>query len=252
MSSWPGSPGELLVVQRELAAAGPEAWSLPNMPDMPDNARIGGCFAAFPRGLTGEGAAGDPVWVGAVVLAGGRVVASHVASAAATAAYTPGLLALREGPALEAAVRSLAVRPDVLLVNATGRDHPRGAGLASHLGAALDLPTVGVTHRPFVATGDWPADSAGASSPLRVGDAVVGYWLRTKAGTRPLAVDAGWRTSPDTALEVVRAATGPRARTPEPIRLARHLAREARHAASGTTRDRRAARTPTACSTRTC
>jgi deoxyribonuclease V len=30
---------------------------------------------------------------------------------------------------------------DALLVDATGRDHPRRAGLALHLGAMLDLPT---------------------------------------------------------------------------------------------------------------
>jgi hypothetical protein len=56
-----------------------------------------------------------------------------------------------EGPLLEAAVRALPAQPDVLLVDATGRDHPRRGGLALHLGAALDLPTVGVTHRPPVA-----------------------------------------------------------------------------------------------------
>jgi deoxyribonuclease V len=35
-----------------------------------------------------------------------------------------------------------AERPDVLLVNATGRDHPRQAGLGVQLGAVLGLPTV--------------------------------------------------------------------------------------------------------------
>jgi deoxyribonuclease V len=86
-----------------------------------------------------------------------------------------------------------------------------------------------VTHRPLVAAGEWPADVTGAASPLVLDDAIVGYWLRTREGTRPLAVDAGWRTSPETAVDVVRAATGSGARTPEPIRQARHLARQARH-----------------------
>jgi len=57
-------------------------------------------------------------------------VATAVASGIAGAGYRAGLLALREGPLLEAAVRSLNQVPDILLVNATGRDHPRGAGLA--------------------------------------------------------------------------------------------------------------------------
>src|SRR5439155_270280 len=68
----------------------------------------------------------------------------------------PGLLALREGSMLAAAVEALEARPDVLLVDATGRDHPRRAGLALHLGAVLDVPTIGVTHRPLRATGPEP------------------------------------------------------------------------------------------------
>src|SRR4029453_17576075 len=80
--------------------------------------------------------------------------------------YEPGLLALREGALLEGAVRALGHPPDVLLVDATGRDHPRRAGLALHLGAMLELPTIGVTHRLLAAEGGWPADERGARSPL--------------------------------------------------------------------------------------
>src|SRR2546425_8927620 len=40
-------------------------------------------------------------------------------------------------------------RPDVVLVAGAGKDHPRRAGLALHLGAVLDVPTVGVTDDPL-------------------------------------------------------------------------------------------------------
>jgi len=166
----------------------------------------------------------------AAVLRGGRVVASHIAHGEAGAAYAPGFLALREGPLLAAAVDALDARPDVLLVDATGRDHPRWAGLATQLGWALDLPTIGVTHRPLVARGAWPADAAGAVSPLRIGDEVVAHWLRTRAGMRPLAVHAGWRTTAATACAVVVPLC--RMRTPEPLRQARRIARTGRSALS--------------------
>lgn len=152
----------------------------------------------------------------------------------AGAAYSPGLLALRVGALLETVVGLLAERPDVLLLDGTGRDHPRRCGLAVQLGAVLDLPTIGVTHRPLVADGAWPADEDGASSPLRIdqaGGEEVGRWLRTRAGTRPLAVHAGWRTDPATAAVVVRTTVRGR-RTPEPLRRARQLARRARAAAA--------------------
>jgi deoxyribonuclease V len=124
-------------------------------------------------------------------------------------------------------VRALQPLPEVLLVNATGRDHPRRAGLALHLGAVLDLPTVGVTNRVLVAQGDWPDDLRGAAAPLRHGREQVGYWLRTRQGAKPVAVHAAWRTDPDTAVEVVLAGVR-RHRTPEPLRRARTAARAAR------------------------
>ncbi len=135
---------------------------------------------------------------------------------------------------LEAAIRALQAEGptlDVLLIDATGRDHPRGVGLALHIGAVLDVPTVGVTHRPLLASGPEPDDRAGASTDLVLKGAVVGRWLRTQQGVRPVAVHAAWRTDDHTAVEVVRRVTAT-ARTPEPLRLARMAAREARSAAT--------------------
>ncbi len=154
----------------------------------------------------------------------------------AGAPYEPGLLALREGPLLEAALRSLPGTPDLLVVNATGRDHPRQAGLALHLGARLGLPSIGVTNRPLVATGESPEDRRGATSPLRVGDEVVAWWVRTRPGTRPLVAHPGWRTGPEQAIELVLRLTT-RWRTPLPLRMARQAARLAR-AAGRPARDR--------------
>lgn len=228
---WPASVEELIEAQRALAAAEPSPWR----PEPDGPVRAGGCFVCFPRGYEGFGAAGDPAWAGAALLLGKRRRAMHSAAGAAGAPYEPGLMALREGPMLEAAVRGLPSFPDVLLVNATGRDHPRRAGLALHLGAELDLPAVGVTHRPLLAEGEWPADEPGAAAPLFLGGEPVGAWLRTRAARRPLAVHAGWRTDPDVAVEVVRRVGG-RHRTPAPLREARRVARSAR-ARAGASRD---------------
>ena len=143
------------------------------------------------------------------------------------APYIAGYLALRKGPLLEQVVRRLIPQPEVLLVDATGLDHPRRAGLALHLGAVLDLPTVGVTDRTLVALAEEPGRLRGDRAPLLIGDELVGYALRTRDGVRRLFVHAGWRTDPATACEVVMAATT-KTRTPEPLREARRLARDAR------------------------
>jgi deoxyribonuclease V len=217
---WPSDADSLVAAQHAVADARPEPWQPSGEPV------LAGCWACFPRGLTGRGRAGDPAW-SAVVVVRGRVVREQVVRRGVAAApYEPGLLALRLGPVLETALRTVA-RPDVLLIDATASDHPRRAGLARHLGAVLDLPTIGVTHRPLLAQGRWPEDRAGATSPLLIDHEVVGCWMRTRTGARPLVVHPGWRVDLDTAVSVVASTTG-RRRTPEPLRSARQLARTAR------------------------
>jgi deoxyribonuclease V len=213
---WPQSVEELIEEQTALGQEAPPPWE-------PEPGFVaGGCFVCFERGPSGPGRPGDRAWAAAAVADDTAGI-----TGSAGAGYEAGLLALREGPLLEAAVRALPRSPDVLLVDATGRDHPRRSGLALHLGAVLDVPTVGVTHRTLLATGDWPADARGAASPLHLADELVGHWLRTAEGKRPLAVHAAWRTDPETALRVVLSCAAG-VRTPEPIRRARTAARMAR------------------------
>jgi deoxyribonuclease V len=196
------------------------------MPD-PGSALIGGCWVCLPRGLTGPGTDHDPAWCGVVAMQRSKVVEQRIVPGTARAPYAPGLMALRIGPLLEQAVRTLNEPPDVLMLDATATDHPRRAGLALHLGAELDSATIGVTHRPLTASGEWPIDERGATSPLRIANSVVGCWLRTHTGVRPLAVHPGWRIDLATAVDVVLALTRQH-RTPEPLRRARQLARQAR------------------------
>lgn len=243
---WPLDPGELVALQERLAAdaAAAPRWALG------PGASFGGCFLAFARGESGPGHPGDRGWAAAVVWrpAGERrrtddhlrgtgpgrprraadVEDQAVVAGRVPASYAPGLLALREGPILEAAVRGLRAPPDVLLVDATGLDHPRRAGLAVHLGAVLDVPTVGVTHRALAASGAEPPLERGSSSPVTIDGRVVGRWVCTSTGARPVLAHAGWRTDPDTAAAVVLACSTAAARTPVPLQEARRVARETR------------------------
>ena len=221
--TWSSSTAELVRAQRELAALEPPRWR-PRSP----LALVAGCYLCFERGEAGRGRAGERGWAAAVLMRGNRrLLESAVVGGAAGAAYEPGLLALREGPLLETAVRALGERPEVLLCNATGRDHPRGAGLALHLGAVLEIPSVGVTDRTLAADGRQPEAERGSTSPAFLGGVEVARLMRTRAGARPVVVHPGWRTELDTAAAVVLASTR-RARTPEPLRRARSLARHAR------------------------
>lgn len=220
LRTWPNASSALIAVQLELA----ERWQGLGVKTAETFA---GCFVCFARGIHGPGDAGDRAWAGAALLHRGSLDASCVVATRAGAPYEPGLLALREGRGLEAALRGLCGDPDCVIVNATGRDHPRRAGLALQLGAVLGVPTIGVTHRPLVASGPQPPRRRGATAPLWLDGEQVGFWLCTRSGSAPLAVSAGWQTGPDTAAELALAAAW-RVRTPAPLRYARGLARRAR------------------------
>jgi deoxyribonuclease V len=223
--NWPSTVAALARVQRELAGLTPP-------PLRPPGARVlvAGCYVCFARGASGRGRAGEPGWAAAVLMRSGRVTGSAVAEGIAGGPYEPGLLAMREGPLLEAAVRALTEPPELLIVHATGRDHPRGAGLAVHLGAALELPSIGVTDRPLEAAGPEPGAARGDSSPLFRQGVEAARMLRTRAGARPIVVHPGWRTDLETATSVALASSQG-FRTPEPLRRARRLARKVRGAA---------------------
>ncbi|UCH62906.1 MAG: endonuclease V [Fidelibacterota bacterium] len=222
MTDWPTTPDELIQAQEGLRQQSASLWRPGDSPF-----EAGACFVCFVPGLSPTGAEGDAGWAGAVLWRDSQLIAESIIRGVAGAAYRPGLLALREGPLLEAAVSSLPRPPDVLLVSATGRDHPRRSGLAFHLGAILDVPTIGVTNRPLLAQGEWPAPDRGSTSPLRIEGEEAGVWLRTRSGAHPLAVHPAWRTDVETCVKVVLAVSI-RVRTPEPLRQARRLARTAR------------------------
>ena len=229
--AWPQTVEELEEAQRAIAAKAPPPFVF----ETAGKLAVAGCFVCFPRGHAGAGSAGDPAWSAAAICRGGRVERVVRVEGRAAAPYRPGYLALREGPILEEAFRALPARPDLLLVNASGRDHPRRCGLALHLGYALDVPSVGVTHRSLYARGAMPSPSpAGGGAPLFLDGEQVARWVRVSERARPLVAHPGWRTNVDTAAAIVHAlSAGRRARTPLPIRAARQAARDARAAGQG-------------------
>jgi deoxyribonuclease V len=137
--------------------------------------------------------------------------------------YVPGFLSFREAPAYLLALKALPERPEALLVDGQGIAHPRGLGIASHLGVHLDLPSVGVAKsllhgRP---EGPLPQERGSAVRLLSPEGRPIGYVYRSRAGARPLYVSPGHRVGLLEALEWVKRLPG-RFRLPEPLRLA-HL-----------------------------
>lgn len=138
--------------------------------------------------------------------------------------YIPGLLSFREGPAYLQALASLTTAPQALLVDGQGIAHPRGLGIASHLGLALGLPSVGVAKSRLYGQALLPlAQDAGASVPLTQNGQLLGHVYRSRSGVKPLYVSPGHLVAPGAALNFVRRLPG-RYRLPEPLHLAHRYA----------------------------
>ena len=134
--------------------------------------------------------------------------------------YIPGLLAFREGPAIIETYGKLGAKPDVLILDGQGTAHPRGVGIACHVGVLLDVPAMGIAKSRLYGSFEEPGEAKGSWTPLtsREGER-IGAVLRTKDRTKPVFVSPGHRIDLETALEIALACSGG-LRIPEPTRLA--------------------------------
>ncbi|KAF9184368.1 hypothetical protein BGZ50_003745 [Haplosporangium sp. Z 11] len=178
------------------------------------------------------------------------VVYENHAKVKLTLPYIAGYLAFREVEPLLALIETLRtdrpdLEPQVILVDGCGILHPRGFGLASHLGYLSNIPTIGCSKNFLVIHGDGPVLGASpteikvifkefvANNPdtqglmLLKGD-VTGkvYGAALSAATtkavggaqNPIFVSIGHKVSLETAVSLVRACS--LYRVPEPIRQA--------------------------------
>ncbi|MDD5713128.1 MAG: deoxyribonuclease V [Smithellaceae bacterium] len=136
--------------------------------------------------------------------------------------YIPGLLSFREGPALLPAFAGLAKAPDVIIFDGQGIAHPRGIGLASHMGLFLDIPSIGCAKTLLVGRHDPVGEEAGESTVLIYQERIIGTVLRTKKKVKPVFVSPGHRIGFKQAAKIVLSCCRGY-RLPEPTRLA-HLA----------------------------
>jgi deoxyribonuclease V len=215
LHSWDISPKEAVALQQRLAGlvrvepiAGPVRT-------------VAGADCAFAAGPWG------PTW------GGGEIIAAAVLCDAETMAvlcrsethrpctfpYVPGLLSFREAPAIIEVVGKLSPRPDLLMCDGQGLAHPRGMGLACHVGLWVDMPVIGVAKSRLCGEhGDVPAHRGGRAE-LMLDGRVVGAVLRTRDNVRPLFISVGNRVTLDEAVAwTLRAGGG--FRLPQPTRLA--------------------------------
>jgi deoxyribonuclease V len=165
---------------------------------------------------------GSDLFYGAVVVLSYpdlEVIETAGSRARARFPYVPGYLSFREIPILLRAFRKIRRRPDVLLCDGQGIAHPRGFGLACHLGMILGVPSIGCAKSLLVGEHETPSRSRGSAAPLLYQGRQVGVALRTRDGVAPIYVSPGSRCDVDGAAAIALACSRG-VRIPEPTRRA--------------------------------
>lgn len=124
--------------------------------------------------------------------------------------YVPGLLAFRVGPAICNLLDSIGSVDDVelLLLDGQGIAHPRGFGVASHIGVLYDKPSFGITRRNLY------GEVSGAPGPGRTQilhpetERVIGYSVSLGEQCKPLFISQGHKLSLVQAADILSGISG--------------------------------------------
>ena len=138
--------------------------------------------------------------------------------------YITTYLSFREGPAIVSAFKKLRTPPDILMVDGAGINHPRRAGIATHIGVALDIPTIGITKRILCGSGEEPSN-VGEAVPLLYKSSQIGWLLKSNKRSRAIIVAPGHKVSLNSSLSIVNACLRGH-KLPEPLRLAHKFVNE--------------------------
>ncbi|CCQ91398.1 Endonuclease V [Nitrospina gracilis 3/211] len=215
---WDVTPKEAISIQKDLARHINTSVGLKISPKLIAGADIS---LSQSRG---------PAYAGVVVLDANtlEVVAEYTQRGEIDFPYVPGLLSFREAPLLLKAFEQIDPPPDLIMLDGQGIAHPRGLGLASHLGLFLDCPTVGCAKSRLIGDHREPGTKKGSHAPLKGKNGeTLGSALRTREGCKPIFVSAGHKIDLASALEWVLRVS-PRYRIPEPTRLAHNLVNRVR------------------------
>jgi len=94
--------------------------------------------------------------------------------------YIPGFLAFREGPAILNIIKKTKNKPDIIFLNGHGIAHPKGIGLATHIGILIKKSTIGCAKKILFGNYKKPSEVFGSYTFIEnnYGEK-IGYVLRT-------------------------------------------------------------------------
>ena len=154
-------------------------------------------------------------------------IESHIIKDKITFPYIPGYLSFREAPAILQLIDSYAKDIDVFIFDGHGLAHPRGLGIASHIGVLADIVTIGCAKKKLVGKYQLPEQQKGAISNLEYKGKVVARVVRTRDNVKPVFISVGNKVNLDEATKfILNCCT--RYKLPEPTRLAHQIVTRAK------------------------
>ncbi len=117
--------------------------------------------------------------------------------------YVPGYFSFREIPILLPLFEKTGTKIDLIIVDGQGIAHPRGMGLASHLGLLFDVPSIGCAKSKLIGEYSEPGMHKGDYSDLHIKNRIVGAVLRSKEKCRPLFVSPGYKCTIEDARKMI-------------------------------------------------
>jgi deoxyribonuclease V len=136
--------------------------------------------------------------------------------------YIPGYLSFREAPGLLKLIEKQPDRADIFIFDGHGIAHPRGLGIAAHIGVLTQKASIGCAKKKLVGHYDIPGGKKGNYSKLVYKNKVVGNVLRTRDNVKPVIVSVGHKVNLAGATDLILRCTT-RFRLPEPTRQAHRL-----------------------------
>jgi deoxyribonuclease V len=112
--------------------------------------------------------------------------------------YIPGYLGYRESPIAQELIA--AEEEMIYLIDGQGRLHPRGFGIACHIGVSLGVPTVGAAKSLLLGK---VGEETEGRAPIAIDGKLAGYRLRP-SGRAKVYVSVGHRVSLETSVELCR------------------------------------------------
>jgi deoxyribonuclease V len=150
-----------------------------------------------------------------------EVIETRIRTSPITFPYVPGYLSFREAPVLLDLISAYRKKIDLFLFDGHGIAHPRGLGIAAHIGVLIDKPSLGCAKKKLVGLFIPPALRRGATSNLIYQGKTIAKVVRTKTGIKPVFVSVGHRTDLQQGVGVILSCCR-KYRLPEPLRQA-HL-----------------------------